>query len=148
MNLLKFRTQIRNIRETGWRSKEGQFTTERREHPRYTLELPIDYSTMDGQERWGTAADASEGGLLVYLHELIEKGSFLKLEIFFPWGSELSAIKAMAKVVWSDSVAINMWGEYRHGVVFQAFQKESLDKLRNLLKETAEINRTQTIWRP
>jgi len=148
MNLLKFRTQIRNIRETGWRSKEGQFTTERREHPRYTLELPIDYSTMDGQERWGTAADASEGGLLVYLHELIEKGSFLKLEIFSPRGSELSAVKAMARVVWSDSIAIKMWGEYRHGLAFQAFQKESHDKLRNLLKETAEINRVQTFWRP
>jgi len=67
MNLLKFLTQIRNTRETGRRSKEGTFATERREHPRYKLELPIDYSVMDGQERWGTAADASEGGLLVYL---------------------------------------------------------------------------------
>lgn len=93
-------------------------------------------------------ADASEGGLLVYLHELIEKESLLKLEILFPQGSELNAIKAIAKVVWSDSVAMKMWGEYRHGLVFQAFQKESLDKLRNLLKETVESNRTQTIWRP
>ena len=148
MNLLKFLTQIRNTRETGWRSKEGQFAVERREHPRHILELPIDYSIMDGQEQWGISADASEGGLLVYLHGIIETGSLLKLEIFFPWGSELNAIKAMAKVVWSDSVAIKMWGEYRHGLVFQAFHKESLDKLRNLLKETAEINRTQTIWRP
>ena len=148
MNLLKFPTQIRNTRETGWRNKGGHFAAEKREHPRHLLELPVDYSIMDGQERWGIVADASEGGLLVCLHELIEKGSFLKLEIFFPWGSELSAIKAMAKVVWFDSVAIKMWGEHRHGLVFQAFQKESLDKLRNLLKETAEINRTQTIWRP
>jgi len=148
MNLLKFLTQIRNTRETGWRSKEGTFATERREHPRYKLELPIDYSVMDGQERWGTAANASEGGLLVYLHELIEKGSFLKLEIFFPRGSELSALKAIARVVWSDSIATKMWGEYRHGLAFQAFQKENHDKLKNLLKETAEINRVQTIWRP
>jgi len=59
----------------------------------------------------------------------------------------LNTIKAIAKVVWSDSVAMKMWGEYRHGLVFQAFQKESLDKLRNLLKETVESNRTQTIWR-
>ena len=59
----------------------------------------------------------------------------------------MSAIIAIAKVVWSDSVAIKMWGEYRHGLMFQAFQKESLHKLKNLLKETAEINRAQTIWR-
>ena len=148
MNLPKFLTPIRKIRETEGRSKERQFVSERREHPRHILELPIDYSIMDGQVRWGIAADASEGGLLVHLHEVLKKGSLLKLEIFFPRGSELEAIEAMAKVVWSDSVAIKMWGEYRHGLVFQAFQKESLDKLRNLLKETAEINRTQTIWRP
>ena len=130
------------------RFKEDQCADERREYPRHILELPIDYSLMDGQERWGVVADASEGGLLVYLHELIEKESLLKLEILFPQGSELNAIKAIAKVVWSDSVAMKMWGEYRHGLVFQAFQKESLDNLRNLLKETVEINRTQTIWRP
>ena len=60
----------------------------------------------------------------------------------------MNTIKAIAKVVWSDSVAIKMWGEYRHGLMFQAFQKESLHKLKNLLKETAEINRAQRIWRP
>ena len=147
MNLAKFVTQIRRTREAEWRFKEGQCADEKREYPRHILELPVDYSFFDGQERWGVVADVSEGGLLVYLHELIEKESLLKLEIFFPQGSELSAIIAIAKVVWSDSVAIKMWGEYRHGLMFQAFQKESLDKLKNLLKETAEINRAQTIWR-
>jgi len=100
---------------------------------------------MDGQERWGIAADASEGGLLVYLHEVIQKGSLLKLEMFFPKGSEMNTIKAMAKVVWSDSVARKFLGEYRHGLAFQAFQKESLDKLRTLIRETSEFNAAQTI---
>jgi hypothetical protein len=96
---------------------------------------------MDGEERWGIAADASEGGLLVYLHEVIEKGSLLRIEIFSKKGSELSMIKAMAKVVWSDSVAKKAWGEYRYGLAFQAFHKESLDRLKNLLEETAETYR-------
>jgi hypothetical protein len=145
MNLPKFLTPNRKTNGTEWPPKDSQFAAERREHPRHKLELPIDYSLMDGQERWGIAGDASEGGLLVYLHELIEKRSILKLEIFFPWGSELSAIKAMAKVVWSDSVARKVLGEYRHGLAFQAFQKESLDKLRTLIRETSEFNTAQTI---
>ena len=145
MNLMKSLARIRLIRETGWRYKGDRFVAERRAHPRYVLELPIHYSMMDGQERWGIAEDASEGGLLVYLHEFIEKGSLLKLEIFSPRGSELNAIKAMAKVAWSDSVANKPWEEYRHGLAFQAFQKESLDKLRTLIRETSEFNAAQTI---
>jgi len=142
MNLLKFLAPNRKKKETEWPSRDSQFLAERREHLRHIVELPIDYSIIDGPERWGIAADASEGGLLVYLHEVIEKGSLLKLEMFFPRGSEINTIKAMAKVVWSDSVARRLLGEYRHGLAFQAFQKESLDKLKKLLNETAELNRT------
>jgi len=83
MNLAKFVTQIRRTREAEWRFKEDQCADEKREYPRHILELPVNYSLFDGQERWGVVADVSEGGLLVYLHELIEKESLLKLEIFF-----------------------------------------------------------------
>jgi len=51
MNLLKFLTQIRKTREAELRFKEDQCADERREYPRHILELPIDYSLMDGQER-------------------------------------------------------------------------------------------------
>ncbi len=109
-----------------------------REHPRHILELPVNYSDTHGKERWGIAADASEGGVLVYLRESIEKGALLKIEMFFPKGSELNTIKAMAKVVWSDSVAEEAWGKYRYGLAFQAFHKGSYDKLKILLEETAD----------
>jgi hypothetical protein len=141
MNLQEFFTTIRRKRENGSRSKESVFVAERRAHPRHILELPIDYSNMDGKERWGIAADASEGGLLVYLNEVIENGSLLKIRIFFPKGLELNMIKAMAKVVWSDSVAKKAWGEYRYGLAFQAFHKESFGELKNLLEERAETHR-------
>ena len=141
MILQKFVTTNRRKGEIESRSKEGVFLPERREHPRYILELPIDYSNLDGKERWGIVADASEGGLLAYLPEVIEKGSVLKIEIFFRRGSELNTIKAMAKVVWSDSIDKKIWGEYKYGLAFQAFHKESLDKLINLLKDTGETHR-------
>ncbi len=127
---------IRKKGENESRSKEGASSPERREHPRYTLELPIDYCTLDGKERWGIAADASEGGLLVYLPEVIERGSLLKIEMFSPKGSELNTIRAMAKVVWSDSADKKIWGEYKYGLEFQAFHKKSLEKLIYLLKDT------------
>jgi hypothetical protein len=138
MDFPKFLTTNRRTRENRARSEEGGFAVERREHPRHILEFPMNYSDTDGKERWGIAADASEGGVLVYLPEGIEKGALLKIEMFFPKGSELNTIKAMAKVVWSDSVAKKAWGKYKYGLAFQVFHKGSLDKLKILLKETAK----------
>ena len=40
----EFLTLIILMRETGWRSKEGQFDVERRGYPSYILELPINCS--------------------------------------------------------------------------------------------------------
>lgn len=136
----KLLTTVPRRRENESQSKESVFLAERRAYSRHVLDLPLDYSNMDGEQQWGIAADASEGGLLVYLHEVIENGSLLKIEMFSPRGSELNTIKAMAKVVWSDSVVKKVSGMYRYGLAFQAFHRESLDKLKILLKEAPEIS--------
>jgi hypothetical protein len=44
-------------------------------------------------------ANASEGGLLVYLPEVMKIGDLLKIEIFYASGLELNSVKAVAKVV-------------------------------------------------
>ena len=119
-------------------SKDGLLVVEKRDQPRFTVELPFDYSRVDNEETWGIATDASEGGLLVYLHEVVEKGTLLNIEILFGKGSGLITIKAIAKVIWCDLAAKEAWGEYRYGVEFQSFSKGSLDQLKLLLKETAE----------
>ena len=119
-------------------SKDGLLVVEKRDQPRFTVELPFDYSRVDNEETWGIATDASEGGLLVYLREVVEKGTLLNIEILFGKGSGLITIKAIAKVIWCDLAAKEAWGEYRYGVEFQSFSKGSLDQLKLLLKETAE----------
>ena len=133
-------TSIKEKAESGCR--QGIPVYERREHPRHIVELPILYSIVGGKKKWGIAADASEEGVLVYLNEIIEEGSLLKIEIFFLRGSELNVIKATAKVVWSDWVDKEdwcwYWGDYRHGLALQSFDEETLDKLNILLNQTAE----------
>jgi hypothetical protein len=119
-------------------SKDGILVVEKRDQPRFTVEFPFDYFRMDSEETWGIATDASEGGLLVYLHEVMEKGTLLKIEILFPKGSDLITIKAVAKVIWCDLGAKEAWGEHRYGVEFQSFSKGSLDQLKLLIKEVAE----------
>ena len=124
----------KQARKSKLESKEGIFIVERRKDPRFTLELPMDYSIESVDRYGGVAANASKGGLLVYLPEAIVVGTSLKIEILFAKGSELNSVRAIAKVVWSDLAPREIWGEYRYGLEFQSFQEGDLQKLKRLLK--------------
>ncbi len=116
--------------------KLGVLAVDRRKHPRFSVELPLDYCRVDGRETYGgIVANASEGGILVYLPERMEMGAVLKIEIFYVKGLELDTIKAIAKVVWSDLAVKASWGEYRYGLQFQYIDEKDSTRLMNLLNE-------------
>jgi hypothetical protein len=136
MSPRKYLTIVRRKKGKGKsQSKEGIFIVERRKHRRFSVELPLDYSIESVERCGGVAANASKGGLLVYLPEAILVGTLLKIEILFVKGSELNSIKAIARVVWSDLAPRVIWGEYRYGLKFESFQEGDLQKFRKLLKE-------------
>jgi len=145
MSPRKFLAAVRRKKEKDKsKSKEGIFIVERRKHPRIGVELPLDYSLADREETYGgVVANASEGGLLVYLSETTELGALLKIEIIFVKGSELNTIRGIAKVVWSDLAAKKVWGEYRYGLQFQSFQEGDLKKLKTLLHEVGKTHDRQ-----
>lgn len=117
-------------------SKLGVLAIERRRHPRFSVELPLNYSRVDGKEKYGgIVANASQGGILVYLPERIEVGTLLKIEIFYIKGLELNTINAIAKVVWSDLATREELGEHRYGLEFKSIDERDYEKLINLLKE-------------
>ena len=116
--------------------QKGFFILEKRENPRFSVELPFNYSVADVEEtRAGILADACEGGLLAYLHRKVDLGTLLRIEILYAKGFQLDAITGIAKVVWSDLAARESFGEYRYGLKFQSFQEGDIDKLRTLLKK-------------
>jgi c-di-GMP-binding flagellar brake protein YcgR len=120
-------------------TKMGVLAIEKRKHPRFSVELPLDYSRVNGKETYGgMVANASEGGLLVYLPERIEIGSLLKIEIFFVGGLELNTIKAVVKVVWADLAARESWGEHRYGLQFESIDEKDFNRLTTLLKEVGK----------
>jgi c-di-GMP-binding flagellar brake protein YcgR len=133
-------TTIRKIMDKdGSESREGIFLVERRRHPRISIELPFDYSLFEkGEDHRGILADASEGGLLVYLLEKIDVGSLLKIEILLSRGTELVTVEAIVKVVWSDLAARESWAEYQYGFQFLSFYQGDIRKLKMLLKEVGQ----------
>lgn len=134
MNPKKYPTTIKR-KENKRPSKKGVVAIERRKHPRFNLELPLDYFQIKDKENYGgIVANASELGILVYLPEKMEIGTTLSIEIFYAKGLELDTIKAIGKVVWADLPARKTWGEHRYGLQFQSIDKKNLSKLKNLLK--------------
>jgi len=139
MNLPKHMTTVRRKREqTKRRSKGGIFIVERRRHPRFNVELPLDYSIENKDHYGGVAVNASRGGLIVYLPVAIVVGTSLNVEIIFVKGFELNSIKVRAKVIWSNLASGVIWGEYRYGLEFEKFQDGDLQKLKALLREASE----------
>jgi len=117
----------------------GIVNFERRKHPRFNIDLPIEYSLLPSPvSQPGRALNASEGGLLVYLSEKVEISQLLQLKLFFPSGSELNGIELIAEVVWMDIHLGKDWGDYRCGLGFVDISPEGLNKLKTFLRSLTE----------
>jgi c-di-GMP-binding flagellar brake protein YcgR len=122
------------MEETQTRPRVGIVNFEKRGHPRFKVDLPIEYSQVDspiGQA--GRVVNASEGGLLVYLPEKMEIGQHLQLKLFFVSGSELNTIEMLTEVVWRDIHLGKNWGDYRSGVKFVDISTADLNRLKDFL---------------
>ncbi len=117
-------------------SKMGTLAVERRKHPRFSVELPLSYSRVDDKELFGgIVANASGGGILVYLPERMEIGAVLKIEIFYLNDLELGTVETIAKVVWCDIANKGIQGEHRYGLEFQYIDEKDYNRLVVLLKD-------------
>ena len=117
----------------------GIVNFERRKHPRFNIDLPIEYSLLPFPvSHPGRVLNASEGGLLVYLSEKVEISQLLQLKLFFPSGSELNGVELIAEVVWMDIHLGKDWGDYRCGLRFVDIFPEDLNKLKRFLRSLSE----------
>ena len=131
--------RTRTNTQTRSQAKMGILAVERRRHPRFVVELPLDYTrTNDSEILGGIVANASEGGLLVYLPEKMVLGTVLKVQIFYVRELEFNMIKCIAKIVWSDMAARESYGEYRYGLEFSSINDQEFNKLITLLREVGK----------
>ena len=120
--------------DRGTKSRYGIVNFEKRKHPRFNIDLPIEYRRADLSPGQGRVMNASEGGLLLYLPEKIEMGNHLRLKLFFTMGSELNAVEMLVEAVWMDIRLGKDWGDYRTGVRFVEISTEDLGKLKSFLR--------------
>jgi len=110
-----------------------RFILERRKHPRFPVDLPIDYTLMEnGNADVGSVVNASEGGLMVFLNERMDVGT--KMVVFVPFilDADAKGIKATCRVVWRDFGEAAAGSRYQYGLQFTDIREEDAHKLRKL----------------
>lgn len=129
-------SELKRNQQKTVQSKMGVLAIDKRKHPRYSVELPLSYSRVDQKELFGgIVANASGGGILVYLPERMEIGAVLRIEIFYLKDLALEAITVVAKVVWTDLATKGSLGEHRYGLEFQYVEERNYNQLLTLLEE-------------
>src|SRR5512143_2578152 len=116
------------------KTRYGTVNFEKRKHPRFSVDLPVEYSRTDLAVEQGRAINASQGGLLLYLPEQMAMGHHLSLKLFFTVGSELNTVETVVEVVWVDIHLEKERGDYRTGVRFVQISAEDVGRLQEFLK--------------
>jgi hypothetical protein len=129
----------------GWelekdKPESPQFIFERRKHPRFLVELPVEYRRAnDSRVRPGHTINFSEDGLMISVSEQMEIGEQLEMKIYFSSGSSLITIEAVVKIAWVD-VEIKEDGYYRFGVRFVNISPVDMERLTGFLNLYADPN--------
>ncbi len=126
-------------REMKKNSRFGTVNFERRIHPRFSLDLPVEYWEGDNSRSHpGRTGDVSEGGILLYLPQEIEMGKNLRLRLFIDSGVDFISIEALVEVVWKD-LPFGGKGEYRIGVKFIDISEKDMTILKDFLNSLRDL---------
>ena len=106
---------------------------EKRLHPRFLLNLPVEYYPLDSPgASQGHTLNASQGGLMVCLRQRFQKGQQISMKIFFSSNAHLFTVATKAEVMWADSNPEED-GSYRYGLKFVEISDENLGRLKSFL---------------
>jgi c-di-GMP-binding flagellar brake protein YcgR len=137
--LPSIREGLRKIEQDESKPRIGIINFERRKHPRFNVDLPVEYTRVESTLRQtGRALNASEGGLLIYFPERMEIGQQLRVKLYFSVGTDLESVECFVEVVWVDIHLGESWGDHRSGVKFVDVSSEDLNKIRKFLKSLSQ----------
>jgi hypothetical protein len=117
--------------------QESDSTKEKRRHPRFYLNLPIEFRVMNATSLHGAMiVNASETGLLIQSPHNMPVGTRLNIAVLFSKGFELANFEVLAEVVWTKSYSDEGRRGYELGVKFIKISQEDHQKLKHLFGDT------------
>ncbi len=134
--------------------EESHSDRERRNHPRFIIDLPLEYRVTDGPcLRGGIVINASEGGFLIETTRDIPVGTELNVTVLFPKGFELADFKVVAKIVRKEPYRREDWKGtpfregYQYGLEFIHISHADRLKLNSLFGGQFELEETSRLHR-
>ncbi len=106
---------------------------ERRQHPRYSVKLRIDYWETPEITEEGIVGGISETGLLMYCVHKIEIGAKVGFRVYLSKGNNLDYVEGNAKIMWMNPYREQDWVAYRCGAHIMKISSDHKDKLINYL---------------
>jgi hypothetical protein len=102
---------------------------ERRQHPRFSVKLPLDYWQTPEVIQGGLVANISETGLLIHCVHKIQTGTILGIRVYLSIDNRLDCIEGKAKIVWMNLHREKDWKGYRYGVYIMQMPPNYQDRL-------------------
>lgn len=114
--------------------QESDSIREKRRHPRFYLNLPIEFRVMDAPSVHGAMiVNASETGLLIQSPNNLSVGTRLNIAVLFCKEFELANFEVSAEVVWTKIYSDERQKMYQFGLRFIKLSEENHQKLKYLL---------------
>ena len=89
---------------------------ERRQYPRFSVKLALDYWQTPDVIKGGLVANISETGLLIHSVHKIQIGTKLGIRVYLSKDNRLDCIEGKAKIIWINFHREQGWIGYRYGV--------------------------------
>jgi len=116
--------------------QDSNHVKEKRKHPRFYLDLPLEYRVLDAPHaHGGLVVNASESGLLIHSVKNIPIGTKLNIAVLFPNRFELSNFEVFAEIIWKDIHWEENWEGYQLGLKFIQILEEDYRKLKRILDD-------------
>jgi len=112
---------------------------ERRKHPRFAIELPLEFKGKDGLPRGAVVRNISEGGLLICSIHDMPVGRELKVGVFFADEHELDQLNGSTKVIRKDRHFETDWEGYKYALEFIGISLENRLKHERLINNHLSV---------
>jgi len=117
---------------------------ERRQRPRFSVKLALDYWQTPDLIQGGLVANISETGLLIHSVHKIQIGTKLGIRVYLSKDNRLDCIEGNAKIIWMNFHREQGWIGYRYGVhIMQmppGYQDRLMKYILTLQEEEASSN--------
>jgi hypothetical protein len=114
-------------------TRNSDSTREKRKHPRFYLNLPIEFRVMNAQHVLGAMiVNASGTGPLIQSPNNVPAGTKLNIAVLFSNWFELANLEVLAEVVWTKTQLHGGRQGYELGSKFIQISEEDPQKLKHV----------------